>query len=82
MKLLKRGRRILDLSGTTSDEHVILTWTERGGPKVESPEGAEGYGSKLLNRSVSGQLGGSITYNWSVKGVVVTLKLDGAKLAK
>lgn len=40
------------------------------------------YGSKLLNRSVSGQLGGSITYNWSVKGVVVTLKLDGAKLAK
>ncbi|WP_426128849.1 sensor histidine kinase [Pararhizobium sp. PWRC1-1] len=73
---------ILDLSGSTEGDEVTLTWTERGGPAVESPDGAEGYGSKLLNRSVSGQLGGTITYDWSEKGVVVVLQLSGDKLAK
>jgi len=73
---------ILDLSGVTDDDDITLTWTERGGPKVEPPNGAGGYGSKLLNRSVSGQLGGTITYDWSPKGVVVVLRLKGERLAK
>ncbi|WP_426230763.1 sensor histidine kinase [Pararhizobium sp. DWP3-4] len=72
----------LDLSGSTEDDEVMLTWTERGGPAVEDPDGAQGYGSRLLNRSVSGQLGGSIAYDWSPKGVVVVLKLSGERLAK
>lgn len=72
----------LDLSGSTNGDELMLTWTERGGPVVEPPAGAEGYGSKLLNRSVSGQLGGTITYNWSEKGVVVVLRLSVEKLAK
>ncbi len=72
----------LDLSGLTDDDEVTLTWTERGGPAVEPPNDAGGYGSKLLNRSVSGQLGGSIAYDWSAKGVVVTLRLKGDKLAR
>lgn len=72
----------LDLSGLTEEGEVILTWTERGGPAVEPPDGEQGYGSKLLNRSVSGQLGGSITYDWSEKGVLVELRLSAEKLAK
>lgn len=72
----------LDLSGSTNDDEVTLTWTERGGPAVESQIGVEGFGSKLLNRSVSGQLGGRITYDWSPDGVVVVLKLRGERLAK
>lgn len=72
----------LDLSGVSNDDEVTLTWTERGGPAVEPPNGAEGYGSKLLNRSVSGQLGGTIAYDWSEKGVVVVLTLRGDKLAQ
>jgi two-component sensor histidine kinase len=48
----------------------------------EPPAGAEGYGSKLLNRSVSGQLGVTITYDWSEKGVVVVLRLSVEELAK
>jgi two-component sensor histidine kinase len=72
----------LDLSGFTDDDEVTLTWTERGGPVVEDPNGAQGYGSKLLHRSVSGQMGGSIAYDWSAEGVVVVLKLRGDRLAK
>ena len=73
---------ILDVSGTTDEDEVTLTWTERGGPLVEPPNGSEGYGSKLLNRSVSGQLGGTISYDWSEKGVVVVLRLSGERLAR
>lgn len=53
-----------------------------GGSPVEPSAGDEGYGSKLLHRSVSRQLAGTISYEWSEKGVVVVLKLSAEKLAK
>jgi two-component sensor histidine kinase len=71
---------LLDISGTTTENEVLITWTERGGPAVGSPEGG-GYGSKLLNRSVTGQLGGSIQTEWSPEGVVVRLALNTEKLS-
>jgi len=72
---------ILDLSGVTEEGELVLAWTERGGPNVEPPADAEGYGSKLVRRSISGQLGGSIKYDWSAQGVVVELRLNAARLA-
>jgi two-component sensor histidine kinase len=70
----------LDISGMSSDRNVCITWTERGGPTV-SP-GSDGYGSKLLNRSVTGQLGGTLNTDWSSEGVIVTLNLDSEKLSR
>jgi two-component sensor histidine kinase len=72
----------LDISGSTDDEIVNLVWTEQGGPPVVSPAGREGYGSKLLLRSVSGALGGTIEYDWSAEGLVVTTQLSAARLAE
>ena len=72
---------ILDLSGSGDEQNVQLVWTERGGPVVEAPNGAEGYGSKLVKRSINGHLGGDITYHWSSEGVVVVLKLKADRLA-
>ncbi|MBW4656843.1 MAG: hypothetical protein KME20_27915 [Kaiparowitsia implicata GSE-PSE-MK54-09C] len=71
----------LDLSGSSVGDDLELVWMERGGPKVEPPNGVNGYGSRLVNRSVSGQLGGSIAYDWSDAGVIVTLRLNGKRLA-
>jgi two-component sensor histidine kinase len=70
----------LDLSGSSMDEDLELVWTERGGPLVEPPDGVKGFGSKLMNRSVSG-LGGTIEYDWSSAGAIITLRLNGARLA-
>lgn len=67
----------LDLSGSSVGEDLELVWMERGGPPVEPPNGANGYGSSLVKGSVSGQLGGSITYDWSDAGVTITLRLNG-----
>jgi len=71
----------LDVSGASGEEDITIVWTEHGGPAVEPPNGAGGYGSRLVVRSISGQLGGSIEYNWSPDGVIVTLRMNAAKLA-
>lgn len=71
----------LDVSSSTSGEELILTWLERGGPKVERPDNLAGFGSSLVKRSVSGQLNGSIEYDWSDEGLIVTLRINRSRLA-
>lgn len=75
---------LLDISGdTTDDEALRIKWIERGGPEVTSSPLREtgGFGSKLVERSLSQQLGGSIHYEWLREGVVVTLQLDKGRLS-
>ncbi|MEW6437854.1 histidine kinase [Bradyrhizobium sp. UASWS1016] len=72
---------ILDVSCSAHDEAVTVVWTESGGPKVKPPTGPGGYGSKLVERSVTGHLRGSIDYDWAEDGVVVTLIVNPERLA-
>src|SRR3546814_3319806 len=37
-------------------------------PKVIAPVGRAGFGSRLVQRSVTGQLGGTIDYDWAESG--------------
>ena len=70
----------LDVSCSAANEAVTVVWTERGGPKVRKPTGPGGYGSMLVERSVTGHLRGSIDYDWAEEGVVVTLKVKPERL--
>jgi two-component sensor histidine kinase len=70
---------MLDISGTSTDGDLSITWTERGGPPVKHPEG-HGYGSQLLDRSVA-DLGGTMDTDWSNEGVIVRVKMDLEKLS-
>lgn len=72
---------ILDISCSAQDAAVTVIWAESGGPKVCAPTGDGGYGRKLVSRSVTEQLGGTIAYDWAESGLVVTLKLDPERLA-
>ncbi len=71
---------LLDVSCTSEDD-MVLVWTERGGPPVEGPIGQPGYGSTLVSRVMEKQLGGSITKDWSPEGAIITLRLDKGRLA-
>jgi two-component sensor histidine kinase len=74
----------LDVSSNSdndADDEVVIMWTERGGPPVVAPGKLEGFGSKLVNRSMSARLGGTLTFDWSEEGVVVTLRMNKARLA-
>ena len=72
----------LDITSRPNGEQLELKWMERGGPKVDLPPKAKGFGSTLVHRSVSKQLGGSIEYDWQAEGLIVTLLLDRATMAK
>lgn len=71
----------LDISTEGGVENITLTWLERGGPTVDTPDGPAGFGSPLIARTMSYQLGGTIAYDWSGGGLIVTLCLDRSKLA-
>ncbi len=71
----------LDISGNNEGDDIRIVWTERGGPLVEAGERPAGYGSRLVDRSVAGQLGGSIDYDWSPGGLIVTLRVKASKLS-
>lgn len=78
---LSAANGLVDVSCNVSGERVVIVWTERGGPPVVAPNTAVGFGRKMANRSMSGQLGGSIQYDWSEAGVVVTLEMNRDRLA-
>jgi two-component sensor histidine kinase len=73
----------LDVAASVDDESrdVVLVWTERGGPSVPPPRELSGFGSKLLTRTMTSQLNGSVEHNWSAEGVIITLRLDTNRLA-
>ena len=55
-----------------------LEWEETGGPDIVAPPQASGFGSVLTERSIAGQLGGEIEYDWRRNGLKmrVTVPLD------
>ncbi|UUL83260.1 sensor histidine kinase [Sphingomonas qomolangmaensis] len=71
----------LDLSSESDGDDIVLTWVERGGPPVVEPDAPDGFGSLLIRRSVNRQLGGTIDYDWSAQGLIVTLRISRAHLA-
>ena len=72
---------VLHVSCDAQGTETVIVWTERGGPDVIPPAGPGGYGSKLVLRAMSAQLGGSIERTWSPEGVVATLRMAKERLA-
>ena len=70
----------LDLSGQGDEQTLTLTWAETGGPAVAEAPTLAGFGSKMVLMYLTGQLGGSIAYDWQVTGLVATVSLPLAAL--
>ncbi len=70
----------LDVSCSVVDDDVIIVWTETGGPPVSVSRGQAGFGSTLVHRCITGQLGGVIGFDWPPRGVIVTLRMSKARL--
>ena len=71
----------LDVSTISEGNEIVLKWVERGGPPVDAPDDRAGFGSMLVKRSVTGQLAGSIDYEWADEGMIATLRIDRSRLA-
>ena len=70
----------LDVSCNAHEDEVVVMWTERGGPAVMAPVRIDGFGSKMVHRSMAAQLGGVIAFDWAHEGVVVTLRMSKDRL--
>lgn len=71
----------LDISSTVDDDTLILIWAETGGPELVENPVMHGFGSNVMLRSVSRQLGGTVTYDWQSAGLVAELRVQRAMLA-
>ena len=68
----------LDVTSRIDGDEIFVIWAETGGPSITETPVLKGFGSKLIARSVSGQLGGELVYDWQKSGLVVTacMRLD------
>jgi two-component sensor histidine kinase len=71
----------LDISSQPDERDVVVIWAETGGPCIEQAPEMQGFGSKLIARSLSQQLHGTIEYDWQKNGLVVTLRMRRHRLA-
>lgn len=46
-----------------------LRWTESGGPSVSGPPRRRGFGSKVIDATTRGQLGGKAAFEWNASGL-------------
>jgi two-component sensor histidine kinase len=72
----------LDVSCNAQDDDVVIMWTERGGPPIVAPTMLEGFGSKLVHRTMAAQLGGTIHFDWSEEGVVATIRMSKDRMSQ
>jgi PAS domain S-box-containing protein len=52
----------------TKQSEIALSWVEQGGPKVERPT-RSGFGTRLVQRSLARELGGSVVLDYAPEGV-------------
>ena len=72
----------LDVSSKIDGDNICVIWAETGGPPIAEEPELKGFGSRLIARSVSGQLGGELVYDWQDSGLVVTVKIRQQNLAR
>ncbi len=61
-------------------DDVVLDWSETGGPPVASIPTFQGFGSLLARKSIIGQLGGALDFDWEPTGLKVRMRIPLANL--
>lgn len=60
------------------DGHLVLRWEESGGPAILEPPKRQGFGSRLVDRSIRSQFRGQVEHEWRREGLILhlTIPLD------
>jgi PAS domain S-box-containing protein len=56
------------------DGRLVLRWTETGGPPVKPPT-RQGFGTRVMDRMIRGQLKGAIRFDWRAEGLACEIVL-------
>jgi PAS domain S-box-containing protein len=71
----------VDIACAETNGIFSLTWTERGGPRIEGEPASQGFGTKLAQATVVDRLGGELTREWSPDGLTIRLSVARPRLA-
>jgi two-component sensor histidine kinase len=54
---------------------LVLRWTEKGGPPVEPPT-RRGFGARVMEKMVRGQLKGQMRFDWHAEGLLCEIAVS------
>jgi two-component sensor histidine kinase len=57
-----------------ADGRLNLSWTESGGPTVAPPTHC-GFGRRIMEKIIGGQLGGQVRFDWRDQGLICEIAL-------
>jgi two-component sensor histidine kinase len=63
------------------EPEITITWAESGGPRIREPR-QKGFGSRLIEGSVAGNLGGKLTFDYAPEGLRCTITFRPRTLAE
>ena len=75
------GHVTLTCGAGASKDRMEIVWTEHGGPAV-TPPSRQGFGYRLIDLSVTNQLGGQIDHDWKAGGLTVKLNIPRKSLIR
>ena len=78
---LSNAQGTVDLTITDSGDDLMLEWRERGGPPLTGAPSTSGFGSRLIEMSVTGQLQGKWERRFEPEGLIAQLTVSKAAIA-
>jgi two-component sensor histidine kinase len=79
---LKSDTGRVDIDWEEDGDFLVLHWIENGGPEIDAPPVASGFGSKLAQNTIMHRFDRSLQCHWRRAGLRVTIKLATDRLAK
>jgi two-component sensor histidine kinase len=61
------------------NDRLLMCWTEMDGASVAGTPTRQGFGTRLIDASVCGQLGGSVTRRWESTGLICEISIPLAR---
>jgi PAS domain S-box-containing protein len=78
---LARSGGQIAIAWSIKDDDLELTWTERGGPRVEGVPTQAGFGTFLTDSTVSGHLNGVVERKWPHEGLILRISAPLRRLS-
>ncbi|WP_233543114.1 PAS domain-containing protein [Sphingomonas edaphi] len=73
---------IVEISSRCDGDDITIDWVEQGGPRISRTPERQGFGTRLAELSIAGQLGGSIDREWRPQGLAATIKVNSKRLCR
>ena len=75
---LSREEGHIDIDWRHEGDKLAIRWTERGGPRIETPPDILNFGTTLVQNTVTRRFNGTLNYEWPAEGMVagITIPID------